>query len=421
MTSTTQLYHKTRLANGLEVFTEEVPGFRSVALGFWIKTGSRHEKPEQAGVSHFIEHLIFKGSERYNAQEISTIFDNLGGEINAFTGKEYTCYYFRLLDEHLDKGFAVLTEILQNPLFKPEDIESERKVILEEIAMYEDTPDEKIHDLFLNYLFEKHPLGKSILGNSKTVKSLSRKDLLEYFKNYYTPSNIVLVASGSLKHQELMEKLQVHWFKNDCRKVEYCPLKVKTFPKIAINYKKTEQIHLCLGAETFNARHPERYTLAVFDTILGKGMSSRLFQEIREKRGLAYSIFSYSSLFNETGAQIIYAGTNKKNLQQVVDLILEQVYSLANDGPTEEELEKAKNQIKSQLVLSLESTSARMNRLGRTVMARQKILSLNQIIQKVNEVTTEKVKNLARRIFKPSRMVVVAIGPLRKREDINIW
>ncbi len=421
MTLPDQQYQKTRLANGLEVFTEEVPGFRSVSLGFWIKTGSRYEKPEQAGISHFIEHLIFKGSARYNAQEISAIFDNLGGEINAFTGKEYTCYYFRLLDEHLDKGFEVLTEILQNPLFKPEDVESERKVILEEIAMYEDTPDEKIHDLFLNYLFEGHPLGNSILGDSETIKNLSRDELAKYFESYYNPASIVLAASGSLKHQELVEKLQAHWVKNDSGEIKGGPLKVKTFPKVAVSYKKTEQIHLCLGVETFNARHPERFTLAVFDTILGKGMSSRLFQEIREKRGLAYSIFSYSSLFNETGAQIIYAGTNKKNLQKVIDLILEQIYSLGDEGPTEEELEKAKNQIKSQLVLSLESTSARMNRIGRTIMARQKILSLNQIIQKVNEVSVEKVKNLAKKLFKPSRIVVATIGPLRKKEDINIW
>lgn len=420
MTFASNNFKKSRLKNGLEVYTEEVPGFRSIALGFWVRTGSRHEKPEQAGISHFIEHLIFKGSARYSAQDISTIFDNLGGEINAFTGKEYTCYYFRLLDEHFDKGFEVLTEILQNPLFKPEDIESERKVILEEIAMYEDTPDEKIHDLFLNNLFEGHPLGKSIIGDAETVKGLTRKDLLNYFENYYHPSNIVLAASGSLKHDELLKKLKNYWVKNNNCKTEFQPFKVKTSQKVALNYKKTEQIHLCLGVETFNARHPERYTLAVFDTILGKGMSSRLFQEIREKRGLAYSIFSYSSLFNETGAFVIYAGTNKKNVQDVVNLILEQVYSLAEKGPVKEELEKAKNQIKSQLVLSLESTSARMNRIGRTVMAKQKLLSLDKIIEKVDQVSAEKVKNLAQKIFQPSRIVVTAIGPL-KGKKIKIW
>ncbi len=420
MTSRPRNYLRTRLANGLEVFTEETSNFRSVALGFWVKTGSRYEKPEQAGISHFIEHLIFKGSARYSSQEISTIFDNLGGEINAFTGKEYTCYYFKLLDEHLDKGFEVLTEILQNPLFKSKDIESERKVILEEIAMYEDTPDEKIHDLFLNQLFEGHPLGRSILGDLKTIKSLTQKELKNYFENYYNPSNIVLTASGSLKHRKLTEKLSDLWQKNGLPQNKRQPIKVKTSRKVALNYKKTEQIHLCLGVEAFNARHPERFALSVLDTILGKGMSSRLFQEIREKRGLAYSVFSYSSLFNESGAFVIYAGTNKKNLQKVVDLILEQIYSLADKEPQSEELEKAKNQIKSQLVLSLESTSARMMRLGRSVMAEQKILTIDEVIKKINEVNAEKIKNLAQKLFKPSRIVLTAIGPL-KESEVKIW
>lgn len=411
---------KTRLGNGLEVYTEEAFNFRSVALGFWVKTGSRYEKPDQVGISHFIEHLIFKGSARYGWQEISTIFDNLGGEINAFTGKEYTCYYFRLLDEHLDKGFEVLTEILQNPLFKSEDIESERKVILEEIAMYEDTPDEKIHDLFLNQLFEGHPLGKSILGDLETVKSLTRKDLKDYFEHHYHPQNIVLTASGNLKHSDLLDKLSSYWVKNSSHIRQYQPLKAKASQKISLNYKKTEQIHFCLGVKTFNARHPERFTLAILDAILGKGMSSRLFQEIREKRGLAYSVFSYSSLFNEAGAFVVYAGTNKRNLQNVVDLILDQIYSLASKGPKGEEVEKAKNQIKSQLVLSQESTSARMNRLGRAAMAKQRILSLDEIIEEIEKVDSEKVKNLAQKFFKPSKIVVTAIGPVEEKE-IKIW
>ena len=406
-----KFYKLSKLPSGLTILTEEVESVRSVALGFWIKVGAKKEPPEIAGISHFIEHLVFKGSKKYSSREISEIFDALGGEINAFTSKEYTCFFTRLLDEHIPRGLEVLSDMLENPLFAEKDIESERKVVFEEIAMYEDSPQDKVHDLFASVVFKGHPLGKNILGSKETLSAITREDIFSFYNSHYTVKNTVLVASGHIAHEELIENTLPH-----LRESQEAAEKKESFledePQLYIEEKDTEQVHLCIGARVFPANHPQRFALAILDTILGGGMSSRLFQEIREKRGLAYSVYSYHALYSEAGLFAVYVGTSPSQAKTVISLVKEEI-SKVIEKVEEKELRKAKDHLKGHLVLSSESTSSRMNRLGKAFLSQGEILSLEELIERLEQVTVDEVKKVAERWISPKRLSIVGIGPVK--------
>lgn len=413
-------FSKIRLNNGISLLTEEIPNVRSASLGFWVNVGARDEPDDISGMSHFLEHLFFKGTKKYSARQISEIFDTLGAELNAFSAKEYTCFYTRLLDEHLPVGIEILSDMLQNPLMLDSDIASEKEVILEEISLYEDTPDEKIHDLISSTLWAGHPLGKNILGRSETVKNFTSKGIRQFFSERYAPKGILIAAAGSLKHNELVDLLEKHFKPSRREPLVRHELEPKVESRLLVYNKKTEQAHICLGAEALRARDKDRFALAVLDVILGGGMSSRLYQEVREKRGLAYSIYSYHSLYSETGLLAIYAGTRPTNAEKVIKLIKNEIESIIEKGITDKELHRAKEHLKGQLILSLESTSNRMMRLGKSELTHGEILTLNELISRIEKVKRDDVRNLAGKIFQPEKMVLTVIGSFRDDEFLHL-
>ncbi len=406
-----KVYEISTLPSGIKVISETIPHVRSVALGFWVRVGSRDEMEADNGMSHFIEHLLFKGTETRSAKEISEIFDALGGELNAFTTKEYTCFFTRLLDEHVETGIEVLSDMIHNPRLDERDVQSERNVVLEEIKLHEDSPDERIHDVFAGALFEDHPLGKSILGTEQTVATFTSDDVRRFFSDQYRPENIAVVAAGNVAHGDLVdlvERFAKPGEKGRPLRKEFRPHVEK---KVDVYTKGTEQAHIVFGVEAYSAADDRRFALNVLDTIIGAGMSSRLFQEIREKRGLVYSVYSYHSSYAETGLFAVYAGTAPTNAEKVVGLIKNEIEKVVEKGVTEQELIRAKEHIKGQLVLGLESTSRRMTRLGRIEMTHGEYLSIDDIIARIDAVTLEAVSEVARDIFKPEKMVLTAIGP----------
>ncbi len=411
-------YNKTTLQNGTVVITETIPDVRSVSLGFWIGVGSRHEKPAENGISHFIEHLLFKGTKNRTAREISETFDRLGAEFNAFTSKEFTCCFARLIDEHLDIGIEMLTDILQNSLFDKEHIEFERQVVFEELAMYEDTPDELVHDLFTASLWRNHPLGQQVLGSKETVAGFNREGIMDYLDRNYGSANIVFTAAGNITHEQIVEQLDLHYKPTIADKTEAIEVEASVESGLEVFKRPTEQAHFCYGSLGIKSRDDDRFALSVLEDVLGGSMSSRLFQKVREERGLAYSIYSYHSLFLDTGNFVTYAGTRPGNVNQVLSIIGDELESLKADGITDEELARAKDHTKGQLVLALESTRNRMIRLGKSEMTHGEILSMDELVKRVNDVTTEQVKQLARRLFDPDKMMLTVIGPLEKSEIV---
>lgn len=411
---------KSHLSSGIKVLTESIPYVRSVALGFWVNVGARDELSNLSGISHFIEHLVFKGTKDRTARQISEGFDRLGAEFNAFSAKEYTCFYTRLLDEHLPRGVEILSDVLQNPLFAKDDIEAERKVVLEEINLYEDTPDELIHDLFASTLFKNYPLGKPILGSPQTVKTISQASLKSYFRKRFNPANIVVAAAGSLSHHEVV-RLVKRYFADSSHKQLMVRKQVNPIAKrqVEVYQKKTEQAHICLGGLGVKAKDKNRFALVLLDNILGGGMSSRLFQEIREKRGLAYSIYSYHSFYTETGLFAIYAGANPNKVKEVLQLIQVEIAKIKENGISLDELKRAKEYIKGQLVLDLESTSHRMTRLGRSELVHGEILSLDELVERVDHVSLNDIKKMANSTFDLNKMALVIISPTKEEKILK--
>ncbi|MCL6472512.1 MAG: insulinase family protein [Firmicutes bacterium] len=406
-----KFFERTTLPSGITVVTEKMPQVRSVAIGIWLGVGSRDERDPINGMSHFIEHLLFKGTKTRSAKDISEAFDTLGGELNAFTAKEYTCYYTRLLDEHVPKGVEILADMIQNPRFEASDIDFERKVVLEEINLHEDSPDERIHDLFAQSLWADHPLGKPILGHVETMKNISREDILEYYDNEYVSRNIVVAAAGNIDHNKMVDLIEQHFTKKGGEKPQRKEFIPHVEKKIDVFTKQTEQAHIVFGTEAISASDDRRFALSILDNILGGGMSSRLFQEIREKRGLAYSAYSYHSLYTETGFLAAYAGTAPNNAEQVIRVMQEQFNNISEGGLTDQEMYRAKEHLKGQLVLGLESTGRRMTRLGKLEITKGEILSLDDLVERINSVTRDAVTELAKEIFKPEKMVLTVIGP----------
>ncbi len=417
------MYGKEVLPNGVRIVTEEIPYVRSVAVGIWVGVGSRDELPEEHGVSHFLEHLMFKGTERRTAKEIAEALDAVGGQLNAFTTKEYTCYYAKVLDEHMDLAVDVLTDMFFNSLFAEKEIEKEKKVVLEEIKMYEDSPDELVHDLFATHVWANHKIGRPILGTQDSVANLNRDLVYNYFKNHYTTPNIVVAVAGKIKHQEIVDKLTPIFTKLTGKAVA----KDNTIPvpHTGINCieKSTEQLQLCLGVPGLSQEDENIYQIHLINNILGGGLSSRLFQEIREERGLAYSVYSYHSAFRDSGLFTVYAGTSPDNFDEVTGLVIQELSKLKNQPIDEDEISRTKEQIKGNIFLGLENVSSRMSRLGKSELCFNRIISPDEIIEKITKVTAEDVKQMAERLFDAGKISITTIGPscsnLKIEEIIN--
>ncbi|MBO8170965.1 MAG: insulinase family protein [Bacillaceae bacterium] len=388
------MIEKLKLSNGVRVVVERIPSVRSVAIGIWVGTGSKYETPLNNGISHFIEHMMFKGTRTRSAREIAEAFDQIGGNVNAFTSKEYTCYYARILDEHAVYALDILADMYFNSVFDPDELKKEVNVVIEEIRMYDDTPDDLVHDLISRVCYRDHPLGYSILGSEQVLKSLSRDDLFKYIEDRYTPENTVIAVAGNVT-DELLEQIETHFAQYQNKGSSEVTLNPPVFTRGAIHQKKeTEQSHLCISFPGYAIDHENLYSLILLNNVLGGSMSSRLFQEVREERGLAYSVFSYHSSFKDSGMFTIYAGTAHNQLEQVHQVVFDILQEIRDRGISEEELEKGKQQLKGSLMLSLESTSSRMSRLGKNELLLGRHLNLDDVIERVDAVSMSSVKKV---------------------------
>lgn len=415
------MFRKEKLENGITVVTEHVSHVKSVSIGFWVKNGPRYETRKYHGISHFIEHMIFKGTSIRTAQRIAEELDSVGGILNAFTSREYSCLYSKVLSEHLDLAFDVLTDMVQNSVFSDLEIEKEKQVIIEEIKMCEDMPDEAIHDFFVETVWNEHPLGKSILGSDNTINNFNRSELLYYYKHFFNPSNIILSVSGNVTHEEIVEKADSMFNSyNFSSKIKEEEQNSPDFKSTSV-YKSRdlEQTHFCLGSKGISQLDNNLYPLIVLNNILGGVTSSRLFQKIREDLGLAYSVFSYHISYNDGGLFLIYAGSSPKNAPIVAKEIMNEIGKIRLEGVTEEELNRTKTQLKGSLFLNMESTSNRMIRLGRTQLSYGKVITLEEIIDKIFKVKTEDIQELAVNLFSKDKIAFAAFGPDNYKFDLN--
>ncbi|GBF11290.1 protease 3 precursor [Tepidibacillus sp. HK-1] len=386
------------LTNGLRVVIEKIPTVRSVAIGIWVKTGSKNENPMNNGISHFIEHMLFKGTENRTSQQIAEVFDSIGGNVNAFTSKEYTCYYAKVLDEHLEVGLDVLSDMFFHSTFDQEELNRERNVVVEEIKMYEDTPDDQIHDLISNAAFGNHPLGYSILGTEEVLHTITKEMIQKYMNERYTTENTVITLAGNTPPHivELIEEA-FGTFKLHGKEEQISVATVKASKIIKV--KQTEQSHITFGLPGLAVNDPDIYSLILLNNIIGGSMSSRLFQEVREKRGLAYSVFSYHSSYQDGGLFTIYAGTAPNQVNEVINIIQDILFSIQQKGIDEKEIIKGKEQLKGSLMLSLESTNSRMNRLGKNELLLGKHPSLDEIIDRINQVNQQSIEKVIKQVF----------------------
>jgi predicted Zn-dependent peptidase len=403
----TQPARLTTLDSGVRVVTEAMPSVRSIALGFWVRAGSRDENPDQAGISHFLEHLLFKGTERFSSRQIDEEFDAMGAEVNAGTSKETTSVYSRFLDGHLERAFDVLQDMVLRPAYP--EVDSERQVVIEEIAMYEDEPSDKVHDVLAHAIFGEHPLGRPIIGRADVISSVPVPQIAAWHDGRYVPGNIVVAAAGNLDHERIVE-LVASAFGDAVSSPAPFSTPAPTLPVLRFHTKETEQYHLCLGAPGIARADERRFALRVLDTILGGATSSRLFQEVREARGLAYSVYSYASHYADTGQVALYVGTRPDNVGEAMDVIGSELRRLQEDGVTEEELERARENVKGRTVLSMESTLTRMNRLGSSVLMGVPLLTVDEVLAAFDAVTLDEVLALARDLWRPERMSAAGVG-----------
>jgi predicted Zn-dependent peptidase len=403
----------TTLDSGVRVVTERVPGVRSVALGFWIATGSVLERKSEAGISHLLEHMLFRGSERYGSEEIDQIFDAMGAEVNAGTDKEATSLYTRVLDRHLEHAFEVMSDMLWHPRFG--ELEAEREVVLEEIAMYEDDPQDRLFDVLGKAVFGSHPLGRPVIGTARVIAAATREQLAAFHSEHYRSPDIVLAAAGSIDHDALVQlardvdaaRAPGHARPRRARSA------APTFKRrVRFLEKDTEQYHVCVGGPGMARDDERRFALRVLEGVLGGTSSSRLFQEVRERRGLVYSIFCFSNLYAGTGEIGIYLGTRPENLGEAMTIVARELQRCLEDPASEEELQRSRENLKGRVVLALESTGARMSRLGTSVMNELPILSVDEMIERIDAVGIEQLRELAQELFVPARLSVAGVGPV---------
>jgi predicted Zn-dependent peptidase len=414
---------RTVLPNGLRVITERMPRVRSVSVGVWIGTGSREEAVHQSGISHFIEHMVFKGTKNRSAEQIARSVDSIGGGLDAFTSKELVSYNVKVLDDHLPQAFDIVADLVRNPLFEKADIEKEKGVILEELKMEIDNPEYLIHEIFSSNFWKGHALGRPILGTRQTIRGFDQDKVERYYQRFYTPKNILVTAAGHLTHKRMLQLVEDHF--SDLKTGAVPPAAGPPTPHAPLvfrNKTSLEQVHVYMGVPSIAMPHRERFACYILNAILGGGMSSRLFQNIREKQGLAYTVYSELSMYRDAGCMLIYAGTSPRTAGRVVDSVVQELGAMVEHRVTPEELRRAKDHLKGSFVLGLESTSSRMGNLVRQELYFQRFFSINEMLNSVERVTAEEVQNLAAQFFDPKRMAVAMLGRLDgfrvRRQDL---
>jgi len=408
-----EAFRVTTLDSGARIATEAIPGVASISLGVWVRTGIAQETPSLAGITHFLEHMMFKGTERRTARQIAEEVDQVGGVMNAFTEREFTAFFVRLLGDHWPLGVDLLTDILRHPRLDAADVTRERQVVLEEINQYEDSPDELVHDLFTQTLWEGHPLGRSLLGTKETVAALDQPSVRGHFEEHYRPANMVVAAAGIVDHDALVAAFAPHLQGGGPIETENGAVLPKSGHRERFERRKTEQVHFCVGSSGYAYDDPKRYTLAVLDTALGGGMSSRLFQEIRENRGLVYSIGSFSASYRRGGFFVVSGGTSPSHWDQVRALIHEEITRARSQGLTAEELARVKEHIKGSLALAMESTSYRMRRLASSMIYYDRPISMQEIFDEVDGVTDAALREVAAEVLSDDALTIAAIGPVQ--------
>jgi predicted Zn-dependent peptidase len=401
------------LPNGLTLITEEMQHIRSVSIGIWIKTGSRDEDLQWNGISHFIEHMVFKGTKNRSAEDIARQVDSIGGNMDAFTAKECVCFNVKVLDEHMPIAMDVLSDLVLNPVFDGQDISRERGVILEEIKMDEDNPDYLVHEIFTQNFWKDHPLGKPILGTKDTVKKFEREPVLDFYKQRFAPGNLIICAAGHLQHEQFVDLVRKHFGDMKPMSNGFYSSQPKVVSRIILRNKKAlEQVQICVGVPSHPIAHEKRHASYILNTLLGGGMSSRLFQNIRERQGLAYAIYSDLSPYRDTGCLSVYAGTSRESAAKVVRSVVSEFRKLKSDVVSGEELRRAKDQLKGSLMLSLESSTARMSNLARQEMYFDRFYTLDELIEKIESVTAEELQGLANEFFQTDSIAVTVLGNL---------
>jgi predicted Zn-dependent peptidase len=398
------------LDNGIRLITETMPHVRSVSLGVWLTRGSRHEGDDQSGIAHFVEHMLFKGTDSRSAEAIAQAIDSIGGQLDAFTAKEYAGYYIKVLDEHLPLAVDLLSDIILNPAFEPDEIEREKKVILEEIKMVEDTPDDLVHELFTQRFWEGHPLGRPILGLPRTVEDLAQPALREYFEQAYAAPNLIVSAAGNLDHRRLRTLIETAFRDAPRQTPSMSDEPPKVVPHLLSKVKDLEQSHICIGANAYQQNHPDRYASYILNTVLGGSMSSRLFQNIREKRGLAYAVFSGLSAYRDAGSLTVYAGCGAGAVEEVLDLVVDELRGI-REPVSEDEVKRAQEHLKGSLMLSLENTSSRMSHLARQEIYFERQFSLDETLRGIEKVTPADVRRVARDLLSNGSLAATILGP----------
>ena len=405
------MYKYQTLKNGLTIVGEEIPYLKSVSLGIWINTGSRLESEKESGVSHFIEHMLFKGTKNRSAKDIARDIDRLGGEINAFTNKECTCYYVHLLDEHINKGIDVLSDMILNSSFDTNDIDKERFVILEELKMYEDSLDDLSYDLLVENVYPNDGLGRNILGNRKTIRSLKREDILNYYNKYYVPNNAVISICGNFNFEEIVKVIEEKFEQWQEKEVNIEVKEANYNPCFVTKNKDSEQVNIAINLKAIpEENEKEAYALSVLNNIFGGSTSSRLFQSIREEKGLVYSIYSSQTLYRKCGELGIFASTSEEYLKEVYDLIIKEIKNIRENYITEEELEESKEQLKGNYILSLESINSKMLAHGEAMLLNNKLKKEDEIIEHINAVNMEQVKDIINKVFNIENLAVCIVG-----------
>jgi predicted Zn-dependent peptidase len=401
------------LPNGLTILTEQMQHVRSVSIGVWVKSGSRNEEAEASGISHFVEHMVFKGTTTRSAADIARQIDSIGGNMDAFTSKEYICFNAKVLDEHLPIALDVVSDMVLNPVFDSQEITRERGVVLEEIKMDEDNPDYLVHEIFTQNFWRDHPLGQPILGTKETVRRFEQPLLRQYYQKHFAPGNLIVSVAGHLDHQQLVELVSQRFEHLKPIQNGFHQVAPKTSSRVILrNKKELEQVQICLGVPSHHIAHAGRYASAVLNTLLGGGMSSRLFQNIRERQGLAYAIFSELSPYRDTGCLSVYAGTSLESTPRVVESVMGEFRELKANPIPEDEVRRAKDQLKGSLMLGLESTTARMSNLARQEMYFDRFFGLDEILEGIESVTADHLQALAQEFFRPEAVAITVLGSL---------
>jgi predicted Zn-dependent peptidase len=403
---------KTVLENGLTIITEQMNHVRSASVGLWVRSGSRHEAPHLNGISHFIEHTLFKGTRNRTAREIAIESDAIGGHVDAFTSREVASYYVKVLDQHLPRAFDLLADLVTTPLFSNDELDRERNVVIEEIKMVEDTPDDLVHEVFVSNFWPDHPLGRSILGTADTLATFDHERVVQYFQDVYTPRNLVVSGAGNIDHAEFVEMVARYLGGLEDRPAALSSSTPLTAARRVIINKDLEQAHLVMGARCPSMTSSDRYSVHVLNVILGGGMSSRLFQTIREEHGLAYAVYSGVNAYTDAGYLSVYAATSPEQMTDVISLSIEQFDKFKGEPVSDAELQRAKDQLKVSIMLSLESTSARMSNLARQEIFFGRQFTLDEILERIERVTADDVQRIAGEIFCGDELAITAIGQL---------